>query len=230
MYRHNYLAEYIDAHTYGHSSSHAIKALIVSLFFCLCCFSPSCTLLPALSTLPFISNEASELHRQREQRRRKEGAATRGNEKREEMRRSIETESRPPYLRWHTHTQAHRGHCLVVLLRGPVITQTESDERVAPLSSSLISSRLVSWWRNGSRGNRKSYSDFFWGSYHDSLRCQGSEYWLAYWPGRGSKKAGEVQVQDFFVKLNAGHLETDVWKQRNTPRIWKKGRTAVLWI
>lgn len=98
------------------------------------------------------------------------------------------------------------------------------------LSHPFISSRLVSWWRNGSRGNRKSYSDFFWGSYHDSLRCQGSEYWLAYWPGRGSKKAGEVQVQDFFVKLNAGHLETDVWKQRNTPRIWKKGRTAVLWI
>ena len=35
----------------------------------------------------------------------------------------------------HTHirTHKHRGHCSAVLPRGPVITEAETDERVAPL-------------------------------------------------------------------------------------------------
>ena len=39
----------------------------------------------------------------------------------------------------HTHiTHTHRDHCSAVLPQGPVITEAETDERVAPLSSSIL--------------------------------------------------------------------------------------------
>ncbi|MEQ2298242.1 hypothetical protein AMECASPLE_003232 [Ameca splendens] len=61
-------------------------------------FSLPALLYLALSLLPFIFREASEDQRQREQKRRKEGAPTRGHEKREETTRSgEETENGRPY-------------------------------------------------------------------------------------------------------------------------------------
>lgn len=51
------------------------------------------------------------------------------------MRRNGEKAALSEMIHTHSHTCArtHRGHCLVVLPRGPVITEAETDERVAPL-------------------------------------------------------------------------------------------------
>lgn len=74
-------------HIHAHSSSHAIKALIVSLLITfLFCFSLP-ALLPALISSPFHLGKGLRAQRQREQGKRKEGAATRGHEKGEETRR-----------------------------------------------------------------------------------------------------------------------------------------------
>lgn len=168
-------------HTVVHMLSKPSLFPSISLFFhSLCCFSPSCTLLPALSTLPFISDEASELHRQREQRRRKEGAATRGNEKREEMRRNVETESRPPYLRWHTHThiRRHTGAIVWWFCCGALWSHRLSLMNVWPLFLPLSSFHLLPTcllMEEWLQGESKILLGLFWGSYHDGLRCQGSE-------------------------------------------------------
>lgn len=96
-------------------------------------FFPSCTPLPALiSSLFHLGRGLRGREKQSEQRRRKEGAATRGHEKREEMRRNREWVALSEML----HT--HRSLCSEVLLRSPVITEAEANERVAPLSSSLL--------------------------------------------------------------------------------------------
>lgn len=139
-YRHN------DIHTWLiHTATHALKALIVSLLITVL----SAVSLPALSylpssPLPFISGEASEHHRQREHRRRKEGAATRGHEKRE--RRWGEMERRVSLLIWdntHTRMRLHTGSIVLWFCCGTLWSQRLGLMNVWPLFLHYSSFHLI---------------------------------------------------------------------------------------
>lgn len=121
---------YVQTHT--QSSSHAIKALIVSLLITflsavfLFLHSLTCPYLPSLSSWERPPSTGD-----------KENRGGGKKEQQQEGMRGDEEKRRVGRLIWRTHT--YTGAIVLKFLRwSPVITEAESNERVASLSSSPL--------------------------------------------------------------------------------------------
>lgn len=116
-----------------HTAAHSLSkpSLFPPLSLPSLLFFPSCTLLPALISSPFHLGRglwARETKRTEEEERRSSNKGAWEERGDEEKRRVLSV-----MVHTHTYAHTHRGHCSAVLPRGPVITEAETDERVAPL-------------------------------------------------------------------------------------------------
>lgn len=156
-------------HTVVHMLSKPSLFPSISLFFTLFAVFP----LPALSYLPYLLSLSSPMRPLSSTDKENRGGGKKERQQggmRRERRCGETLRQRAGRLIWddtHTHTYAGtQGPLFGGFAAGPCDHIDWVWWTCGPsffLSPPFISSRLVSWWRNGSRGNRKSYSDFFGG-------------------------------------------------------------------